>query len=101
MKIFILFTMVSLLFAFSAFTQNTDQEKIYGKWKVEKFEVTKTSKNADKVQEQLKEIVLKFNKNVVEILKRGECSDLFIKSGPFSLNDNIITFGVDEAVLSL
>ena len=85
----------------SALGQQTNQEKIYGKWKLEEFEIEKHFSNSDKIQNELKDIILSFEKGVIVISKRNECVDQFIKSGPYSLSGDNLIIGEDKGEILL
>ena len=94
------FLALLLLASTFAFAQ-ANTEKIKAKWSVEKFDVEKNTPQAIKAKEDLQGVCLTFDNDELVISKKTETCDSVIKRGRYSVSDNTLTIGKDQADILL
>jgi len=95
-----LFICVFLVVGGSSFAQ-LPQEKILGNWKLEKFEFEKPSRDSQRIEKELENVTIRFDRDCVIISKMKNGVEQFIKSGSYSIDGDKLTLGKDQAPVLL
>ncbi len=95
------FFAAAIIWSVSASGQQTNQEKIQAKWNLSKFVFEKPSPNSSEIQNQLRNIIITFEKDNMIVSKMAEGCEQFIKSGHYILNGDTIIIGNDKAEVLL
>lgn len=77
----------------------TNAEKIKAKWMVENFVTEKNTAQAIQAKQELSGVYLTFENNELIITKKTETGDSLIKKGQYSVLNNSLTLGKDQAVI--
>ncbi len=96
-----IFTGLALVCAVSVFGQQTNPERIQGRWSFEKFEFAKSHPDSARVKNELKDVIFCFDKTVLTISRKETERKGFTKSGPYNLQGDKLIIGEDPAQILL
>jgi hypothetical protein len=89
-----------LIFTATCVSAQTSNEKIKGKWVVDRFEAEKNIPQAVKAKQDLQGVCLSFGDEELVITKKTGSGDSVIKKGPYFISGNTLTLGKDPAEIS-
>lgn len=92
--------MMFLVASITGFAQNNGQG-IKGKWIVEKFQAEANSLQSAKTARDLTGLYLTFGDEELTISRKSQTGDSIIKRGPYSVSENTVMLGKDQAEIIL